>query len=163
MEKSISKKLHFTYHIIACEMRGNFYNADDKTKALAKATKEYLLEVLNSQNKGGRLFDPIIASQAFHFYNHQLAWGVGRWERSAEVVYKYFKAKTLIKKIKEYDKVAGKPIVNDYEKLLEYLYECLGGRDEINYQAAPGISKDFIYVPIEILNGILERFKKLYE
>lgn len=163
MSETVTKKMHFTYHIIACVMRKHPYKADDKTKALALAVKDYLLEVLNSQNKGGKIYDPVIVSQAFHFYNHQLAWGTGRWERSSEIVYRYFKAKILIEKIKEYDKVAGKPIVNDYRKLLDYLYESLGRNEEINYSGAPGITEDFVYVPTVILDEIIIKFQKLYE
>ena len=47
MENAKSKKLHLTYHAIACAMRKNCYKTDSKTEALAKATKEYLLEVLD--------------------------------------------------------------------------------------------------------------------
>lgn len=32
MDKENGKKFHFTYHIIACAIRGNPYTADDKTK-----------------------------------------------------------------------------------------------------------------------------------
>ena len=144
-------------------MRDNPHKADDKIKALAKAVKEYLLEVLNSQNKGGWIYNPIIASQAFHFYNHQLSWGAGRWEKSSEIVYRYFKAKTLIEKIKEYDKVAGSQIVSDYRVLLDYFYECFGSDERIDYNSAPGLTENFVYVPTVLLDEILIKFKNLYE
>ena len=164
MEKENSKKLHFTYHIIACAIRGNPYNADDKTKALAKSIREYLLDVLNTQNKGKWLGDPVYASQAFHFFNHQLAWNSKQWERSAEIVYRYFKAKVLIEKIKEYQKMfKDVEMVDNYLALLNYLYECLCGGEPINYSAAPGLTPDFGLMPTDILDDTLRKFEELYE
>lgn len=164
MENTISKKLHFTYHIIACAMRGNPYKADDKTKALAKEVKKYLLEVLNSQNKGGKIYDPVFACQAFHFFNHQLAWNSRQWERSAEIVYRYFKAKVLIEKIKGYQKMfKDVEMVDNYLDLLNYLYECICGGEPINYSAAPGLTPDFALIPTDILDETLQKFKDMYE
>jgi len=158
-----SQKLHFTYHIIACFMRGNPCKADANTKALAKATRDYLLDVLNKQNKGGTIYDPVIASQAFNFFGHALAWNANRWERSADIVYKYFKAKTIIEKIKEYDKVAGKSIVDDYLALLNFLFCSLEREEEINYDAAPGINENLLFVPTCILKKVEQKFKLLFE
>ena len=164
MDKENSKKLHFTYHIIACTIRGNPYTADDKTKALAKAIREYLLEVLNMQNKGQWLGDPVYASQAFIFFNHHLAWNSRQWERSAEIVYRYFKAKVLIEKIKDYQKMfKDVEMVDDYLKLLNYLYECICDGEPINYGGAPGLTPDFGLMPTSILDETLQKFKELYE
>ena len=164
MENENSKKLHFTYHIIACAIRSNPYIADDKTKALAKEIRKYLLDVLNAQNKGQWLGDPVYASQAFQFFNHQLGWNSKQWERSAEIVYTYFKAKVLIEKIKEYQKIfRDVEMVDNYLELLNYLYDCMRRGESINYSCAPGLTADFHLMPTEILDEELEKFKKLYE
>ena len=164
MEREHSKKLHFTYHIIACAVRGNPYAADDKTKALAKAIREYLLAVLNLQNNGQWLDDPVYASQAFRFFNHQLAWNSKQWEASAEIVYRYFKAKVLIEKIKDYQKMfKDVEMVSNYLELLNYFYECICGGEPINYSGAPGLTPDFVLMPTDILDETLQKFKELYE
>ena len=164
MDSVITKRLHFTYHIIACTVRGNPYTADDKTKALAKAIRKYLLDVLNLQNKGQWLSDPVYASQAFHFFNHQLAWNARQWEKSAEIVYRYFKAKVLIEKIKDYQKMfKDVEMVSNYLELLNYLYESICGGEPINYSGAPGLTPDFALMPTDILDETLQKFKELYE
>ena len=164
MDKENSKKLHFTYHIIACAMRGNDLKADDKTIKLAVKVREYLLDVLNMQNKGKYLHDPVYASQAFRFFGHSLAWNAKQWESSAEIVYRYFKAKILIDKIKDYQKkFKDVEMVDNYLDLLNFLYECICGGESINYSAAPGLNPNFALMPTEILDETLQKFRDLYE
>ena len=119
--------------------------------------------MLNSQNKGGKIYDPVIACQAFHFYGHQLAWNKNQWESSAGIVYRYFKAKVIIDTIKKYEAMMNEEIVSNYLALLTYIYECLTGDTSINFDAAPGLTPNFVYVPIETLEEKLEKFKELYE
>ena len=164
MEEVQNKRLRFTYHIIACAMRGNSYNADDKTRKLATKIREYLLDILNMQNKGKKLNDAVYASRAFSFFGHNLAWNAKQWEDSAEIVYRYFKAKILIDKIKDYQKkFKDVEMVDNYLNLLNYLYECICGGGPINYSIAPGLTTDFVLMPTEILDETLQRFEKLYE
>ncbi len=159
-----TNKSHFTYHIIACAMRGNPLNADDKTTKLAIETRKFLLDVLNLQNKGKKIHDAVVASQAFRFYGHQLAWNAKQWEDSAKIVYRYFKAKVLIDKIKNYQKkFKDIEMVSNYLELLNYLYECICGGGPINYNAAPGLTTDFCLMPTDILDETLAKFEKLYE
>ena len=163
LERSISPKPEKTYYCIMCEMNGFSYKADDSLKALAKEIKKYVLEVLNSQVKTGKLNDPIFACSIKTFFGHHLAWNKASWKTSAAVVYNYFKSKTLISSIKEYEKIFNKEIVHNYFELLEFFYQSLSAGKEIEYWRAPGIGSAFSYVPEETLNNKLKQFKDLYE
>ena len=118
---------------------------------------------MNSQVKTGKLNDPIFACSIKTFFGHHLAWNKTSWKRSAAVVYNYFKSKTLISSIKEYEKIFNKEIVHNYFELLEFFYQSLSTGKEIEYWRAPGIGSAFSYVPEETLNNKLKQFKDLYE
>lgn len=63
----LSKNLYNTCLCIGREMRGNAFSADEKLKALTKELRKYVLDVTNVHNKGGRIYNPIIACQQFRF------------------------------------------------------------------------------------------------
>ena len=165
MEKEIGKKLYNTFLCIGREMRGNAFSADEKLKALTKELKRYVLDVTNVHNKGGRIYDPVIACQAFNFYGHALAWNKNQWLSSAEIVYNYFKAEILVREIQKYEGIYKEEIIVEgkRQELLEYLYKAISIGEEMNYESAPGINANFVYVPTSVLDDKLKRFKELYE
>lgn len=145
------------------EINHHDYNANNAVKALAKETKKYLLDVLNFENKGQYLHDPVFASYDFTFHGHHLSWNARAWEKSAFILYCYFEAKTLISKIKEYELMFRCTIVDDYNALLKYLYQCISTDEEINYSKANGLNTNFELVPIKVLEEKTKRFEELYE
>ena len=165
MEMQLSKNLYNTYLCIGREMRGNAFSADEKLKALTKELKKYVLDVTNVHNKGGRIYDPVIACQAFNFYGHALAWNKNQWQQSAEIVYNYFKAEILVREIQKYEKIYNETIIveGQRQELLEYLYKSISIGEEMRYELAPGINANFLDVPTSVLDDKLERFKELYE
>ena len=163
MSHPISRKLHFTYHVIACCVRGNPINADKGLINFALKIREYLLDVLNEDNHSAFMSNAVYASQAFLFYGHSLAWNAAKWEKSADIVYRYYKAKTLIDKILEYNVVAGKQIVEDYIALLHYLSRELENGNNVNFYAGPGLNDGFSYVPETVLLGVIKDFESQYE
>ena len=143
-------------------MSGFSYESSKVEKALAKETKDYLLNVLNGV-KGSKFYDPIFACSIESFYGHHLSWNKSSWKKSAEIVYQYFKASTLIKKIKTYESVFNKAIITDYLGALNYLAEHLLKEDEIDYWQIPGICASFELVPQSVLDKTISKFKGLYE
>ena len=144
-------------------MSGFAYEASSPLKTLAKECKKFLLNDLNAQVQDGQINDPIFGCSIKGFHGHHLAWNKAQWEDSAEVVYQYFKAASLIRTIKEYEQVFGKTIVYDYNALLEFVYESLSKGEEIVWSRAPSLGKDFYFVPEKVLEDKLNRFKELYE
>ena len=161
----LSKKLYNTYLCIGREMRGNTFSADEKLKALTKELKKYVLDVTNVHNKGGHIYDPVIACQAFNFYGHALAWNKKQWQQSAEIVYNYFKAEILVREIQKYEKIYNETIIveGQRQELLEYLYKSISVGEEMRYELAPGINVNFLDVPTSVLDDKLKKFKELYE
>ena len=158
----MKSKKERTYYCILCEMSGFSYNASKAEKSLVKEVREYLLSVLNGA-KGGKFYDPIFACSVMTFYGHHLSWNKTSWKKSAEIVYQYFKASTLIKKIKSYELVFNKPIISDYLGALNYLVECLSKETEIDYWKIPGICASFELVPQSLLDKTIIKFQELYE
>lgn len=165
MDNQISKTLYNTYLCIGREMRGNVFSADEKLKALTKELKKYVLDVTNVHNKGKRIYDPVIACQAFPFYGNSLAWNKNQWLASAAVVYNYFKAEILVREIQKYEKIFNEEIIlkGKRQELLDYLYKNITLGGEMSYELAPGINANFLDVPIIVLDDKLRRFKELYE
>lgn len=162
-ETATKSKLKKTYYYILCEVSHFSYKADSETKQFIKQVKEYLLDVINFQNKGQRMNDPIIGCSVFTFHGHHLSWNKDTWKRSAHILYQYYKAKSLIDKIKEYEKIFKVQIVHDYSTLLNYFYKCISSGTQINYGLAPGLTADFVLVPPDTLDNVLLEFKTLYE
>ncbi len=163
MEKLISNDFRKTLVCMMHEINGHDYNANSAVKALAKETKHYLLDVLNFENKGKYLHDPIFASFNFSFHGHHLSWNSRTWLKSALVLYYYFEAKTLISAIKEYEQIFRCPIVDDYNALLESIYQYLHNGKEINFYKVKGLNANFDLVPLEVLENKVKRFEELYE
>lgn len=156
-------KLYFTCKCIMCEISGYPYEAPNSHKALASECKKYLLDVLNPQTKNGNIYDLIFACSNLSFHGNHLAWNKNSWIRSALIVYNYFKAKTLIQVICQYNNVFNDQLVFDYDSLLKFLYKSISDGGEIDYGNAPGVKSSFSYVPTSTLDDRLEKFKKLYE
>lgn len=149
------------YEYIRLEMIGHNYNASPSLKALCKNVKKYLFDVFNNNVKTNKFYDIVFASSVVTFYGHHLAWNKNEGIRSARTVYGYFKAQTIIGKIRDYEEMFKKEnqIVTDYMALLEYLFKEIDAGKEVDYQHAPGLSADFALVPEEVLSEILDNFK----
>lgn len=158
-----NEKINKTYYYILCEMSGFDYEATFALKELAKECKKLLLDNLNAQVDKGKINDPIFGCSIKNFHGHSLAWNKEKWRKSAEIVYQYFKASSLIKVIKSYENIFGSKIVYDYDALLEYLYGCFSNNEEIEWSKAPSLGKDFYLVPESVLIDKNDKFKELYE
>ena len=162
VQKTIKKPNKTTiYEYIRLEMIGHNYNASPSLKALCKNVKKYLFDVFNHNVKTNKFYDIVFASSVATFYGHHLAWNKNEGIRSARTVYGYFKAQTIIGKIRDYEEMFKKEnqIVTDYMALLEYLFKEIDAGKEVDYQHAPGLSADFALVPEEVLSEILDNFK----
>ena len=163
MENNTDNKFYKTLCCIKREMFNISYTGTMAQIKLAKKTKEYLLSVLNFQYNNGKLYDPIFGCSRSTFHGHRLSWDKSSWLKSATMVYMYFKAATLVKAIKSYEKVFKETIVSDYSQVLNSLYNSIANDEEIDYSKVPGLTATFRYVPEEVLNHKLIRFKELYE
>lgn len=146
------------YSYIRSEIRGLNYNALPSVKALCRNIKTYLLDVLN-RNRKIKIVNIIEACQQVLFYGNSLEWSEKNWLKSAKIVYRYFKANTLVEKVQYYEDVRQKVMCTDYPALLNYLYVQIASFNEIDYSKAPGITEDFSLIPISALNDVLDNFK----
>ena len=163
MKKVESRRMRMLLHNIACAVKGNPHWGDEKIKDLAEEIKYFALEVLNSVNKGKFVSDPYRAFQLFNFFKYKLGWSKKEWEQSASIVYGYFKAKKIMDKIREYERIYREKIIDDYLATIEYLAFFIIRKAKINYANAPGLSSYFIFVPSVALDDVLKNFKKNYE
>lgn len=162
-KKTESRKERMLLHNIACAIKGNPHWGDEKCKLLAEEIKYFALEVLNSVNKGPYVSDPYRAFQLFKFFKYKLAWSKKEWEQSASIVYGYFKAKKIMDKIREYERIYRETIIEDYLSVIDYLAFFIIRKAKINYANAPGLSSYFIFVPTVALDDVLKYYKKNYE
>ena len=163
MKKVESRKLRMLLHNISCAIKGNPHWGDEKIKDLSEEIKYFALEVLNSVNKGQYVSDPYKAFQQFKFFKYKLGWSKKEWEESASIVYGYFKAKKIMDKIREYERMFRETIIDNYDALINYLAFFIMRKVRINYTNAPGLTSYFIFVPTQVLNEVLTYFKKNYE
>ena len=163
MKKVESRKLRMLLHNISCAIKGNPHWGDEKIKDLSEEIKYFALEVLNSVNKGQYVSDPYRAFQQFKFFKYKLGWSKKEWEESASIVYGYFKAKKIMDKIREYERMFRETIIDNYDALINYLAFFIMRKVRINYTNAPGLTSYFIFVPTQVLNEVLTYFKKNYE
>ncbi len=152
-----------TYYSILCEMSGYPYKADSAQKQLATKCKSFLLNALNEQVSEGEIKDPVFGCSIKPFYGHNLSWNKAKWRESAEIVYAYFKASTVISEIKKYERIFNTTIVLDYKELLEFLVKAFRNGEEIEWCFAPSIGKDFCLVPESSLTDIIKKFTDLFE
>lgn len=158
-----NSKLYFTCKCIMCEISGYPYEAPKSHKALAEECKKYLLDVLNSQTKNRNIYDLIFACSNLSFNGYHLAWNKDAWIKSSLIVYNYFKAKTLIQIVYDYNKIFNEQIVFNYNELLDFFFKSLFEGTEINYSHPPGVKSSFSYIPTIKFEEKLVRFKELYE
>ena len=164
MKKSTdSRRMRMLLHNISCVIKGNPQWGDEKIKELAQDIKWFALEALNMSNKGKYIEDPYKAFQHFPFFKQKLTWTRKDWETSASIVYGYYKAKKLMDKIKEYEKIYREKIIENYVELIEYFAFFIIRKVKINYSNAPGLSSYFIFVPTAALDDVLKYYKKNYE
>ena len=163
MAQSESRRMRMTLHNIRCAIKGNPFWGDEKIKTLAETIKYFALEVLNSVNKNQYVSDPYRAFQQFKFFKYKLGWSKKEWEESASIVYGYFKAKKIMDKIREYERIYRETIIEDYLSVIEYLAFFIIRKVKINYANAPGLSSYFVFVPSVALDDVLKYFKKNYE
>ena len=157
------EQINKTYYCILCEMSGFDYEATNALKALARECKRYLLDDLNAQVQEGKINDPIFGCSIKNFHGHSLSWNKTSWRKSAEIVYQYFKASSLIKAIKKYETIFNSKIIYDYNEALEFVYHAFSTNSEIEWSRLPSLGKDFYLVPEKVLTDKLNRFKELYE
>ena len=163
MAQSESRRMRMTLHNIRCAIKGNPFWGDEKIKTLAEKVKYFALEVLNSVNKNQYVSDPYRAFQLFTFFKQKLGWSKKEWEKSAEIVYSYYKAEVIMDKIREYERMFRETIIDNYDALINYLAFFIMRKVRINYTNAPGLTSYFIFVPTQVLNEVLTYFKKNYE
>ena len=163
MKKVESRRMRMLLHNISCAIKGNPHWGDEKIKDLAEEIKYFALEVLNSVNKGKYVSDPYRAFQLFKFFKYKLGWSKKEWEESATIVYSYFKAKRIMDKIREYERIYREKIIDDYLSVIEYFAFFIIRKAKINYANAPGLSSSFGFVPSVALDDVLKYFKKNYE
>lgn len=148
------------YEYIRCEMTRAKYNATPSIKALCRNIKQYLLDVLNAESKSNnRINDTVFISSVIRFYGNDLAWNKKDGERSAKIVYNYFKANTILEKIKDYEDIFKKQIVTDNIKFLNFLYENIRKGLKVEYSLSDSLTPDFALVPEEVLAETLNNFK----
>ena len=93
------------------------------------------------------------------FYGHKFVWQNGDNDSYAKIIYCYFKANTLIEKIKDYEEINKKQIINNFDAVLKFFYENIFEERSIDYNSCPGTTKEFFSFPKETLNDVLENFK----
>ena len=120
------------YSYIKDEILGLEYKTLPSIKALCKNVKAYLMSVLN-KNSGKNYENALVACDNELFFGNKLVWSEATWSRSVKIVYRYFKANTLLEKIKDYEEINEVELVNDYPTLLNHLYANLNGYTEIDY------------------------------
>ena len=163
MKKNESRRMRMLLHNISCAIKGNPHWGEEKIKDLAEEIKYFALEVLNSVNKGAYVSDPYKAFQQFKFFKYKLGWSKKEWEESASIVYCYFKAKKIMDKIREYERIYREKIIEDYLSVIEYLAFFIIRKAKVNYANAPGLSSYFIFVPSVALDDVLKYYKKNFE
>ena len=146
------------YSYIRSEIRGLKYDALPSIKALCRSIKNYVLDTLN-QTRKIKILNVVEACKQVLFFGNSLDWSEKEWLRSAKIVYRYFKANTLIEKIQYYEDLRQKVMCTDYSALRDYLYKQISSFVEIDYKKAPCLTDDFSLVPIDALNDVLDNFK----
>lgn len=142
---------------IRLEMLGSKYDASPSEKALCKNLKKYLKNKLKIQ-PSDNLEGPVFNSATALFNSKMIAWNRNDGARCAKIVYDFFKADTIIEKIKNYEDIYKKEIITDYSSLVYYLYNEIATKNAIDFEHAPGLSSDFSLVPNNVIFNILENF-----
>ena len=163
--KSCTDRMHITLLCISQAMNRFAFasSATEAQKKLAKEIKEYLLAYLNSQTTNGHINDPVFGCSIKPFHAKHLAWNKREWEKSAKIVYCYFKAEALVPEIKRYEKAFHCDIITNHTALLDFLFDEITKENSVNYAIAQGVNSDFSLVPEEVLDDKLLEFKNLYE
>ena len=148
------------YSFIRREMTGAKYDATPSIRALCRSVKKYLLDVLNAESKSNnRINDTVFMSSVISFYGNELSWNKADGIRSAKIVYNYFKANTILEKIKDYEDIFKKQIITDNVKFLKFLYEDISKGLKVEYSRSDSLTPDFALVPESVLDDILINFK----
>ena len=157
-DKVNNKRILSIYSLINEEMSGNVYAGTPSEKALCRSVKKYLLDVLNNQSSN-KYINPIDACLKEDFYMRKLSWGKEHGLESADIVYSYFKAQTIIDKILEYEEDIKQKIVVDQSKFLELLFKNINSTDAVNYASLEFVNKGFEATLKRIIGDTLDNFK----
>ena len=146
------------YSYIKDEILGLEYKALPSIKALCRNVKAYLLSAIN-ESSGKNYENALIACDNELFFGNRLVWSEAAWLRSTKIIYRYFKANTLVEKIKDYEEINEVELVNDYPTLLNHLYANLSGFSEIDYRNNLYFKEPLPDRLVRSLNEIEENFR----
>ena len=146
------------YSYIKDEILGLEYKALPSIKALCRNVKAYLLSAIN-ESSGKNYENALIACDNELFFGNRLVWSEAAWLRSTKIIYRYFKANTLVEKIKDYEEINEVELVNDYPTLLNHLYANLSGFSEIDYRNNLYFKEPLPDRLLRSLNEIEENFR----
>lgn len=146
------------YSFIKDEILGLEYKAPPSIKALCRNVKAFLLSTFN-KNSENSYENALLACDKELFFGNKLVWSPAAWLRSVKIIYRYFKANTLIERIKDYEEVNEVELVKDYPALLNHLYADLSGFTEIDYSNNLFFKEPLPNRLVNSLNEIEENFK----
>ena len=157
-ETTSNNKTPKIYSHIKDEILGLEYKALPSTKALCRNVKAYLLSTI-SESTGNNYENALTACDKELFFGNKLVWSEAAWLRSTKTIYCYFKANTLLEKIKDYEEVNEVKLVGDYPALLSHLYANLTLDKDIDYSNNLYFKEPLPNRLIRSLNEIEDNFK----
>lgn len=146
------------YSFIKDEILGLEYKAPPSIKALCRNVKAFLLSTFN-ENSENSYENALVACDNELFFGNKLVWSPAAWLRSVKIIYRYFKANTLIERIRDYEEVNEAELVKDYPALLNHLYADLSRFTEIDYSNNLFFKEPLPHRLVNSLNEIEENFK----
>lgn len=146
------------YSFIKNEILGLDYKALPSIKALCRNVKAYLLNAINeAANKN---YDNALeCCEKELFFGKKLEWSAASWSRDAKVVYRYFKANTLVERIKDYEETHEVTYIKNQPALLQHLFGSINDYTPINYASDLYFNEPLPKILVDSLSDILANFK----
>ena len=146
------------YSFIKNEILGLDYKAFPSIKALCRNVKSYLLNTINeATNKNYE--NALECCEKELFFGKKLEWSVASWSRDAKVVYRYFKANTLVERIKDYEETHEVTYIKNQPALLQHLFGSINDYTPINYASDLYFNDPLPKILVDSLSDILANFK----
>ena len=160
-EKAQTIKSYKEPHIfsfIKNEILGLDYKALPSVKALCRNIKSFLLVTIN-QATNKNYENALECSEKELFFGKRLEWSAANWSRSAKVLYRYFKANTLVEKIKDYEETHDCIYIKNQPALLHHLFGSINDYTPIDFASDLYFNEPLPKNLVNSLNEILANFK----
>ena len=145
------------YSLLKEELLGNIYKATPSEKALCKSVKNYFLNTYKSIN--GSVPEKFDENTNLLFYGCNLGCDLISATKSAKIIYCFFKANTIIERIKQFEDISNERIITSERKLIRKIFSYLILEQKIQYEQLPSLVKELSLAQREALDDILENFK----